>query len=384
MLIALSINVARASIPSEVLTELQAKIDTLEVEIADARRNEVGIGGELAKLKRLFQLQQLEVQLGKNEIATLEKKLIEFEAKHLELEGRIGVYKKQIRESLSQLPAFSYANPLDELSADGQSLENLHRELIEKSVKSGAKQLTDLKKLQAELSEVDEALRQDKFRLSARIEDLEERQKVLALNRELASRKLNRTREAGKSRLKEMEEAKASERKIEAMAERRAAEAAMAAKNAKAEKASRVSAIGDFLAAKGRLGLPVIGEIAHKFGKKYDPKTNLYTFHKGIEISTKSGSPVRAVFPGKVAFVGRLGGYRQLLILDHGKQFYSIVGNIGEALKKTGDAVREGEEIARSANDASALYFEIRQRHVAVNPLPWFREQKLIARNSER
>lgn len=135
---------------------------------------------------------------------------------------------------------------------------------------------------------------------------------------------------------------------------------------------------------KGQLLLPVDGAVINQFGKKYDPKTNLYTFHKGIEIAAKSGTPVRAISSGKVVFSGRLGGYRQLLIIDHGKQFYSLAGNLGETLRKVGDVVREGDIIGKSSVDETPLYFEIRQRHIAVNPVPWFRDLKVLAQSSAK
>ena len=91
-----------------------------------------------------------------------------------------------------------------------------------------------------------------------------------------------------------------------------------------------------------------------------------------MDIQSLPSAQVRAVFPGKVVFSGKIGGYGQLLILDHGDQYYSLVGQLGEVLKKEGDEVKEGEVIARSSLDNNPVYFEIRQRHIAVNPVPWF------------
>jgi septal ring factor EnvC (AmiA/AmiB activator) len=129
-----------------------------------------------------------------------------------------------------------------------------------------------------------------------------------------------------------------------------------------------------FIARKGALSLPAEGKIVSSFGRRYDTKTSLYTFHKGVDIQASALSPVRAVYPGKVVFSGKIGGYGQLLILDHGDQYYSLVAQLGEALKKEGDEVKEGDVIARSASDNTPVYFEIRQRHIAVNPVPWFGE----------
>ena len=127
-----------------------------------------------------------------------------------------------------------------------------------------------------------------------------------------------------------------------------------------------------FPSRKGGLLMPVEGKIVTAFGRKYDPKASLYTFHKGVDIAAPAGQPVQAVFAGKVVYSGKIGGYGQLLILDHGDQYYSLVGQLGEIHKREGDDVKEGETLGRSALDGAPVYFEIRQRHVAVNPVPWF------------
>jgi septal ring factor EnvC (AmiA/AmiB activator) len=94
-----------------------------------------------------------------------------------------------------------------------------------------------------------------------------------------------------------------------------------------------------------------------------------------VDISAPAGQSVRAVYAGKVVYSGKIGGYGQLLILDHGDQYYSLVGQLGEALKNEGEEVKEGETIGRSAFDGTPVYFEIRQRHIAVNPVPWFAKE---------
>jgi septal ring factor EnvC (AmiA/AmiB activator) len=51
-----------------------------------------------------------------------------------------------------------------------------------------------------------------------------------------------------------------------------------------------------------------------------------------------------------------------------------LLGQLGEVFKKSGDSVAEGELVGKSNSNNTPVYFEIRQRHIAVNPAPWFNE----------
>lgn len=381
-----------AAAPAPVTPEmkaLQAKIDELERSLTTGRDAAASIDSEIVKLKKLLRLQQLEIEVGKKEYAAMEAKLKETETRRAELDAQVTERKRRLREQLSQLPAMRHANPLGKLAGDESLMATLHLGMIDKVVQKERHEILQLKRLQDELDGVNENLREERLRLAGHIDDLKEKQTVLSLNREMSSRRLERLKAEEAERLREFQAAKSSERKLDAVVSAISPEAAPARPSmpsamprAARPASSTAAGTGNFFDRKGDLPLPVIGAVTSEFGKKYDPKTNLYTFHKGIEIDAKPGSPVRAVFSGRVAFAGRLGGYRNLIIIDHGKQFYSLAGNLGETLKKVGDVVREGDVIGSSAGDDTPLYFEIRQRHIAVNPVPWFRDLKLLARSS--
>jgi septal ring factor EnvC (AmiA/AmiB activator) len=96
-------------------------------------------------------------------------------------------------------------------------------------------------------------------------------------------------------------------------------------------------------------------------------------FKKGVELLGRAPSQiVHAVAAGKVVFAGSLPTYGQVTIVDHGEHFYSLSGQLGKMLLKTGDAVRLGDAIGETDASGRPLYFEIRSRNVAVNPLQWF------------
>jgi len=122
-----------------------------------------------------------------------------------------------------------------------------------------------------------------------------------------------------------------------------------------------------FSASRGKLLFPVLGKAdvraAHREG----------TDGPGIEIMAQTGSVVRAVYAGKVAFADRYGAYGRIVILDHGEHYYSVSGNLGSIDVKIGDDVNAGERVGTvgESDSGGMLYFEIRHGSTATAPQPW-------------
>ncbi|MBI2712565.1 MAG: peptidoglycan DD-metalloendopeptidase family protein, partial [Bdellovibrio sp.] len=135
---------------------------------------------------------------------------------------------------------------------------------------------------------------------------------------------------------------------------------------------SKAMLSGEFGKLKGKLPYPVDGfRLVGGFGKAFDAKSGLYVFKKGIDLATQFGENVKAISQGKVAFAGELPGYGQVVLLDHGDHFYSLYGHMGRVVKKNNDSVKRGETLGLTGDSTTPLYFEIRSRNVAVNPLQW-------------
>jgi septal ring factor EnvC (AmiA/AmiB activator) len=126
-----------------------------------------------------------------------------------------------------------------------------------------------------------------------------------------------------------------------------------------------------FSALRGRLRLPVKGDLVAKFGSRRGDGPSL----KGVFIRAAEGAEVKAVAAGRVVFAEWLRGFGNLVIIDHGSQYMTIYGNNQAVLKQAGDAVKGGETIAGAGNsggnEQSGLYFEIRHQGRAFDPLEW-------------
>ena len=127
-----------------------------------------------------------------------------------------------------------------------------------------------------------------------------------------------------------------------------------------------------FARAKGKLAWPVPGRLAGDYGQ---PRVGGEVKWNGVLLEAERGTPVRAVYAGRVAFADWLPGLGLLLILDHGGGYMSLYGHNEALLKQPGDRVDAGEPVAQVGDSGgqarAALYFEIRQNGEPVNPHQW-------------
>jgi septal ring factor EnvC (AmiA/AmiB activator) len=129
---------------------------------------------------------------------------------------------------------------------------------------------------------------------------------------------------------------------------------------------------GAFFDLKGKLSLPVRGELANRFGS---PRADGGVVWKGLFIAAKAGEEVRAIADGRVVFADWLRGFGNLLIVDHGDAYMSLYGNNEALYKRVGDSIHGGEPIATvgasGGNADSGLYFELRHQGRPLDPLDW-------------
>ena len=132
---------------------------------------------------------------------------------------------------------------------------------------------------------------------------------------------------------------------------------------------------------RGRLTPPVRGSVTTYFGKNSKGKFGITTYADGIDIKALSGTEIYAIFKGKVVYAGQLKGYGNLIIIDHGEQYYSLISRAAELYKKEGDIVTTGEVIGVMGDHGGllgeGLHFEIRYGTEPENPLKWVNKRLL-------
>jgi murein hydrolase activator len=133
----------------------------------------------------------------------------------------------------------------------------------------------------------------------------------------------------------------------------------------------------DFAKNRGRLPWPAVGPVDARFGQQMQRASGTTVTQNGLDIRARIGARVQAVADGKVVFADWLRGYGQLVIVDHGDGYHTLAAHLGALLVKVGDEVSTGEPLGAVGDTGSltgtVLYFELRQRGVPIDPLPWLR-----------
>jgi len=104
------------------------------------------------------------------------------------------------------------------------------------------------------------------------------------------------------------------------------------------------------------------------------PILNRIRAHKGIDYAARTGTPVKSAGDGVVTFIGRKGGYGQVMIVQHGQRYetlYAHLSNFKRGLQN-GDPVRQGEIIGYVGQTGLAtgphLHYEFRIDGIHRNP----------------
>jgi septal ring factor EnvC (AmiA/AmiB activator) len=132
-----------------------------------------------------------------------------------------------------------------------------------------------------------------------------------------------------------------------------------------------------FSSQKGRLSLPVRGEIVARYGRHKHPEFNSYTVSNGVSVAAPAGTDIRSIYTGKVIYADYFKGYGNMVIIDHGGGYFSLYAHASRIVRRVGASVNRNEVIA-SVGDVDStrgpqLYFEIRHQGKPVDPLQWVR-----------
>ncbi len=126
--------------------------------------------------------------------------------------------------------------------------------------------------------------------------------------------------------------------------------------------------------AKGNLPAPLQGRLKHRFGEQ---RAGGSLSWRGIKINADLGTPITAVFRGRVVFADWLRGFGLMTIIDHGEGYMTMYGFCDTLSKKTGDWIESGEMIGSAGSsggqDEPGLYFELRQDGKVSNPAKWLK-----------
>ena len=321
---------------------------------------------QLKHLKTLQKLQTQEKSLTEQRLQTLEKYLSELQTRKEDVEKRIEAAQASVRSKFSKIihPLLNQHERL--IHGDEDESEARMKEKIISGV--ALSELKELEALYADLQDaedIESRIEQEKQQISALMQDISEQESLIQFHKKIRQEMADHTHEEHLQKLEEYQKLKVSEVEIEKMVSEFQS-------RQKLEQAEDQKKKAPFIAFKPKsLPWPLKGKVVQAYGQHLDPSTGLNIFKKGIEILTMSdNAPVVSVLDGKVQYAGEVPGKGKLLIIEHPHSIYSIYAGLREMLKTTGDEVKASEKLG-SVESEKPLYFEIRARNVAIDPVKW-------------
>lgn len=353
-----------ASQPSpERLTQLNRQISQLQQSLVDTNRERRKANDALRQADlRISEISRQQDALRQQQQATQARQQALLEKQKLLLEQK----QKQV-QALVELVQQHYAGGREErlkLLLNQQDPERMARLLQYQHYFEQARSerihdlnesLTSLDELSQQLLATQQQLEDDRQALARRQQDMEqareERRKLLAsLDAQLGDKQ---------QRLKQL---KADSRHLEKLLE------------GMQEAISDIPADLDnkpFSKLAKKLPWPVSG----KLNARYRDIRSGDMRWDGVVIAAKRGTPVRAIYPGRVIYADWLPGYGLMTIIDQGKGYMTLYGYNESLTRKVGDWVSAGDVIAHAGDSGghkdAGLYFGIRHNGKPVNPEHW-------------
>ena len=112
---------------------------------------------------------------------------------------------------------------------------------------------------------------------------------------------------------------------------------------------------------------PVDGTVTSGYGWRWG------RMHEGIDVAAPIGAPIWAAAAGSIIYAGWLGGYGNLVVVDHGNGLATAYAHASSIVVSVGQSVAQGETVSLVGSTGNSsgphLHFEVRVNGAAVDPL---------------
>lgn len=336
--------------------KLREKARAVQKEILDVRRKMVSAASSI---------QEQEESLGR-----LEEKLKEFEDQQAFMKNRLEVRKMQRVKVLAALQNLAW-KPTEALLAQPLEPQDTLRSalLLREAVPRLEYSTEGLRKDLTKIASLTTAIRAQYAQIKTMAKRLESKRRNMNVLIQKKT-KLQSTFASESTRAKE----KASSLARQA-SDLKDLLARLDAESARQRKLHNTMSIptGAFMAARGNIPFPVKGNIIKKYGEMTDSGLS----SKGITIKTRPNAQVISPYDGTVLFAGPFRGYGELLIIEHGDGYHTLLAGIGRLDTSVGQSLLAGEPVGIMVADSNpSLYIEIRKNGQPVNPSTWLTNKK--------
>ena len=129
---------------------------------------------------------------------------------------------------------------------------------------------------------------------------------------------------------------------------------------------------------KGKLQWPAKGSVVSRYGKVKNPTLKTWMENLGIEIQAPENGSVVNVCPGQVMSVFWMRSAGNIVIIDHGNNYYTVYSHLEVVSVQQGNWLEQGAEIGkvgdRQSLHQSRLEFQVWQGKEHLNPTLWLKQ----------
>ena len=386
MLLLAVTSVVRGESAKEELKGVKQEIKAKKRLISKTRKVEAVVSTELLEINRNLEKKQSDLGVLDRDLRAVESSLEQTGGKIALVTEDANRKKAEIERRMTALYKAGEMGPLRMFfSAETfpQMAENIRymRSILEHDKKIFAEynqKIDDLRKLKSDLER--DASRKERIK-----EGIAQKKREIEQEKSKKTAYLSKVRQDRTSYEKSLKELQANAARLQTMLERLEAlsRRKLSARHEKPGVKSRplqeLPPVPDrgFASQKGRMSMPVRGNVIESYGKHKHPEFNSFTFSKGISISAGSGTEIKSIYEGSVIFADYFKGYGNMVIVDHGGGYFSLYAHASRITKKVGANVAKNETIAAVGDTDSTkgpvLYFEIRYQGKPVDPAGWVR-----------
>ncbi|HLH51298.1 MAG TPA: peptidoglycan DD-metalloendopeptidase family protein [Roseiarcus sp.] len=129
---------------------------------------------------------------------------------------------------------------------------------------------------------------------------------------------------------------------------------------------------------------PLFGEagVSSPFGYRPDPFLGRPALHPGIDLVQEYGAEVKSTGAGRVTHAGPMGGYGNMVEIDHGNGLTTRYGHLSEVLVEEGQQVKANEVVGRIGSTGRStgphLHYEVRIDGEPVDPARFLKAGGLL------
>ena len=385
--------VAAVDEPNEKLQSLEHSLERTRDREADLKRESKALSEEISLLRREMIKTAYAAQEREEEVTALERRLLELNARVAAKSAALERKRDHLAQTLGALVRIAIHPPEAIVALPGRPLDTIRSALllraavppIEDRAYALSEELAELARLRDEIF----VWRQELEGAVAALQAERDRLDFLVKQKSTLARQTEAERAAAIKRMKALaEEAKdlrdlldririsrlpIEESELDEITETTTASAQVGRAGRQLTKPEGIRSLKE---ARGQLVRPVRGDLVRGFGVDGDFGTK----EKGITLEARPSAQVVAAFDGQVVFAGPFRGYGQILIIEHGGGYHSLLAGLSRLDAVVGQWVLAGEPVGlmgRPDEGHPRLYLELRRKGRPINPTPW-----LLARNN--